>query len=96
MFAQRQVEVLGARILGKNRNVLKLRLEDSDGTELDALYFGNPEEFLDYAEEAYGNGVSKVLLAGKARGIRMAFTFYPEIHEYRGNRSIQIIVQDYK
>lgn len=96
VFAQRQVEVLGARILGKNRNVLKLRLEDSDGTELDALYFGNPEKFLDYAEEAYGNGVSKVLLAGKARGIRMAFTFYPEIHEYRGNRSIQIIVQDYK
>ena len=48
LFAERKVHVLGARILGKNRNVLKLRVEDTNGTGIDAMYFGDIEGFLNY------------------------------------------------
>ena len=48
LFAERKVHVLGARILGKNRNVLKLRVEDTNGTGIDAMYFGDIEGFLNF------------------------------------------------
>lgn len=96
VFAERQVEVKSARILGKNQNVLKMRVEDTHGTGIDAVYFGNAESLLDYMKDTFGERALRNLLAGRGQGIRMAFTYYPDINEYQGIRTPQIIVQNYK
>ena len=67
VFAARNVEILSGRILGKNRNVLKLRVRDATNTTLDAMYFNHGEEFLKVLKDRYGEeGVEAMLSEGKA------------------------------
>lgn len=96
VFAERKVQVKSARVLGKNRNVLKMRVKDTGGTEIDAIYFGNVEDFLAYIETAFGERAQRNLLAGRGQDIYMSFTYYPDINEYQGIRTPQIVVQNYK
>lgn len=103
LFAERKVHVFGARILGKNRNVLKLRVEDTNGTGIDAMYFGDIEGFLNYIKQKFGDRAYQDMLSGRnvprnraEKGIEMAFTYYPDINEYQGIKTPQIVIQNYK
>lgn len=80
LFAERNIRVLGPRILGKNRNVLKCRLEDPSGNQMDAVYFGDVEACLRKMEE-------KPV---------MSFTYYPSINEYMGRKTLQVTIVNYQ
>lgn len=96
VFAERQVQVESARILGKNKNVLKLQVKDLHGTRMDALYFGDVNTFVEYVREKFGDIACECLLHGHGHGIVMAFTYYPDINEYQGVCTPQIVIQNYK
>ena len=96
VFAERQVQVESARILGKNKNVLKLQVKDLHGTRMDAMYFGDVNTFVEYMREKFGDIACECLLRGHGHGIVMAFTYYPDINEYQGVRTPQIVIQNYK
>ena len=96
VFAERQVQVESARILGKNKNVLKLQVKDLHGTRMDAMYFGDVNTFVEYVREKFGDIACECLLRGHGHGIVMAFTYYPDINEYQGVRTTQIVIQNYK
>ena len=96
VFAERQVQVESARILGKNKNVLKLQGKDLHGTRMDAMYFGDVNTFVEYVREKFGDIACECLLRGHGHGIVMAFTYYPDINEYQGVRTPQIVIQNYK
>lgn len=96
VFAERQVQVESARILGKNKNVLKLQMKDLHGTRMDAMYFGDVNTFVEYVREKFGDIACECLLRGHGHGIVMAFTYYPDINEYQGVRTPQIVIQNYK
>lgn len=96
VFAERQVQVESARILGKNKNVLKLQVKDLHGTRMDAMYFGDVNTFMEYVREKFGDIACECLLRGHGHGIVMAFTYYPDINEYQGVRTPQIVIQNYK
>lgn len=96
VFAERQVQVESARILGKNKNVLKLQVKDIHGTRMDAMYFGDVNTFVEYVREKFGDIACECLLHGHGHGIVMAFTYYPDINEYQGVRTPQIVIQNYK
>lgn len=96
IFAERQVQVESARILGKNKNVLKLQVKDLHGTRMDAMYFGDVNTFVEYVREKFGDVACECLLRGHGHGIVMAFTYYPDINEYQGVRTPQIVIQNYK
>ena len=96
VFAERQVQVESARILGKNKNVLKLQVRDIHGTRMDAMYFGDVNTFVEYVREKFGDIACECLLRGHGHGIVMAFTYYPDINEYQGVRTPQIVIQNYK
>lgn len=81
VFAARNVEVLDYRLLGANRNVLKMSLKDEAGTVLSGICFFEAARL----EERL-----------KTKGNVLAILYYPDINEYNGNKSIQIIVTDYK
>lgn len=96
VFAERGVELKGARILGKNQNVLKMQVCDTHKTMIDAIYFGDAAGLLEELKEKFGERAVRNLLAGRGQGITAAFTYYPDINEYQGIRTPQIVVQKYK
>ena len=79
VFAQSGLRVLSSRILGKNRNVVKLRIGDADGYIMDGIYFGDADEFLEG-------------IAGKEK---ISFLYYPEINSYMGRESLQAVIRGY-
>lgn len=95
VFAARNVELLSARRIGKNQNMLRLRVRDAAHVSMDAVYFGDAGGFLDAVSAKHGNGSVARLLEGRASGLRMSLTFYPGVNEYMGNRTMQLVITDY-
>ena len=80
LFAERNLRVISPRIFGKNRNVLKCRLEDASGNQMEAVYFGDVEACLKAMEEKQ----------------IMSFTYYPSVNEYMGRRTLQLTIVNYQ
>lgn len=96
VFAARDVTLLGARILGKNRNVLKLQVQDVNGCRIEAMLFHHADDFLGKLEEQYGKTEVDALLKGRGRQIQISMTYYPDINEYMGKKTPQIVVTHYR
>ena len=96
VFAARDVTLLGTRILGKNRNVLKLQVQDVNGCRIEAMLFHHADDFLGKLEEQYGKTEVEELLKGRGRQIRISMTYYPDINEYMGKKTPQIVVTHYR
>lgn len=96
VFAARDVTLLGARILGRNRNVLKLQVQDVNGCRIEAMLFHHADDFLGKLEEQYGKTEVEALLKGRGRQIRISMTYYPDINEYMGKKTPQIVVTHYR
>lgn len=96
VFAARDVTLLGARILGKNRNVLKLQVQDVNGCRIEAMLFHYADDFMGKLEEQYGKTEVEALLKGRGRQIRISMTYYPDINEYMGKKTPQIVVTHYR
>lgn len=96
VFAARDVTLLGARILGKNRNVLKLQAQDVNGCRIEAMLFHHADDFLGKLEEQYGKTEVEALLKGRGRQIRISMTYYPDMNEYMGKKTPQIVVTHYR
>lgn len=96
VFADRNLKVLKLAILGKNKKVLKLLVKNQYGKEMDAMYFGDTEAFLADLEFNYGKEETDKAFHNRSNKIQLSVTYYPSINEYNGNRSLQIIIQNYK
>ncbi len=96
VFVEKNIEVLRGTILGKNRNVMKMQVCDEQGVTMEALYFGDIEQFTGSMSKKYGEHSVQQMLQGYRTGIRMAFTYYPTVNEYQGRKSIQIVIQNYQ
>ena len=79
LFAQKGLNVLSSRVLGKNRNVAKLQLSDHTGCVVEAVYFGEADEFVNAVKESSNISV----------------TYYPEINRYQGRENLQIVIRNY-
>ena len=80
LFAESKLRVIQPRIFGRNRNVLKCRLEDQQGNQMEAVYFGEVEDCLQQMEKKQ----------------IMSFTYYPTVNEYMGKRTIQLTIVNYQ
>lgn len=80
LFAEKKLKVISPKIIGKNQNVLKFRVQDQRGSQMEAIYFGDASACMEY-------------MKGRQE---MSFTFYPSINEYMGNRTLQITVTNYQ
>lgn len=95
-FADKNLAILHARIVGKNQNVLKLQLQTERGTRVDAVYFGDVEQWKEYYRQKYGEHEVNASLRGQKNGIRMSVVYYPEINEYQGIRRVQLVIRSYQ
>lgn len=80
LFAQKGLMIRSLRVLGKNRNVVKLGLVTDTGLSMDGLLFGDGDAF-------------QRELAGKDR---IDIVYYPDVNEYNGNRTLQAVIRNYK
>ncbi|MCI8860110.1 MAG: single-stranded-DNA-specific exonuclease RecJ [Lachnospiraceae bacterium] len=95
VFADRNLEILSLRILGKNQNVCRIQVKSTGGTILTAIYFGQAEQFLEFLRQKYGDQAVEQALAGRGSGMLVSLVYYPEINVYNGRESIQVIVKNY-
>ena len=80
LFAAANVRVKSARIIGKNRNVLKTVLEDAKGSRLEGISFGDVEADLHYIESKD----------------TVCLLYYPEINEFQGRRTVQAVIESWR
>jgi len=83
LFAARDVILSDMKVLGRNQNVFKCTAQDASGCRIDAVCFGSAPELMDYAKTK------------RAAGEGMKLLYYPEINEYRGNRTVQLRIEHY-
>ncbi|MGN0352801.1 MAG: single-stranded-DNA-specific exonuclease RecJ [Roseburia sp.] len=96
VFADRNLRIQRAWIVGKNQNVLRLNLQTEDGIGISAVYFGNIEDFRQYFVLKYGEQNWENALTGKKNDICMSIIYYPDINCYQGMESVQIVIKNYR
>lgn len=96
IFAERNLHIRKATILGKNSNVLKLIVVNEYGKVMDAMYFGDKEAFLQSIVDTYGQAEVDKMFQSRENKVTLSVTYYPSINEYGGNRTVQIIIQNYQ
>lgn len=96
VFAQKNVHIINARVMGKNQNVGKYRIHDEEGGSYEMVYFGDLERFHEFLAVQAGKGNVMRMLEGAAVDITISMTYYPSINSYAGRESIQIVLQNYK
>ena len=79
LFAQKNLRAVGIRVLGRNRNVAKMLLIDGNGIKMDAVYFGEAQEFVDFVQ-AHDT---------------ISVTYYPEINVFQGRENLQVVIKNY-
>ena len=79
LFAQKNLCVSKFRIFGKNSNVAKMTLTDANGIWKDAVFFGEADEFAGFV----------------SMHDTISVTYYPEINEYQGRRTLQVVIRNY-
>ena len=79
LFAQKNLRAVGIRVFGRNRNVAKMLLIDENGIKMDAVYFGEAQEFMDFVQ-AHDT---------------ISVTYYPEINVFQGRENLQVVIKNY-
>lgn len=79
LFAQKNLRAVGIRVFGRNRNVAKMLLIDENGIKMDAVYFGEAQEFVDFVQ------VHDTI----------SVTYYPEINVFQGRENLQVVIKNY-
>ncbi len=79
-FAQKGVHIRTAKVLGRNRNAVKLSMVTPSGAPVEGILFTEGDAFM---EEMGGRREMDVI-------------YYPGINEYNGRRTLQMVVKEYR
>lgn len=94
LFAQKNLSVLSAKIMGKERNVVKVTLENEEGWQQEGIYF-DAQEFSENIIEWFGQDEYDKMLHGWLNNVVLNVVYYPVINEFNGNRNIQLQIKRY-
>lgn len=81
LFADRNVTVIENKILGKNQNVLKMRLRDSSGYLADGICFGDIHDLFEKVNQS---------------GIRFLMAYEPSLNEFHNTVTVQDTIRHYR
>ena len=96
IFVHRDLLFVSARILGKNRNVLRLVVVDEKGRRWEMVYFGDRAAFEDYLVSRFGEMALQELYRESGTGVRLSAVYYPEINVFQGSARLQLVLQYYR
>lgn len=95
IFAEQHFRFTGGNIIGKNKNVLKAKVVNGSGARIEALYFGQIDQLQEYVIEEFGQQEWERMLRGDRNDVDLGLTYYPDINEYMGRKTPQIVIQNY-
>ena len=78
IFAQKNVRIMRKIPIGKQKQFLRMDLQGEDGFCMEGLYFGDVDAFEEIERE---------------KGC-VTITYYPQINDFRGRRSLQIVISN--
>lgn len=96
VFADRNIKITRAGIVGVNRNVLKLHLLDSRGNPVAGVYFGEVEKLLTFLSEKFGSEEVNAAMHGRENSIQFAAVYEPAVDTYSGRESVQAIIRRFR
>ena len=79
-FAQKNLRICSLRALGRNNNAVRMTVVTEQGRPMEAMVFTEADKFVEEAKNSRS----------------MDVIYYPDINEYNGNRTLQIVVRAYK
>lgn len=79
-FAQKNLRIRSLRVLGRNNNAVRMTVVTEQGRPMEAMVFTEADKFVEEAKNSRS----------------MDVIYYPDINEYNGNRTLQIVVRAYK
>lgn len=80
VFADRNLRIHSQRVVGKNQNVVRMKIVTESGNSFTGVYFGDVQEFMSFLEK-------------KKEGI--SIVYYPQINSYSENIQIEVVVSAY-
>lgn len=80
VFADKNIRILHYRVVGKNQNVMKMRLQTESGKQFGGVYFGDVKEISAFLDQ-------------KTEGISVVY--YPQLNAYSGQVQIEVIITHY-
>ncbi|MDE6910601.1 MAG: single-stranded-DNA-specific exonuclease RecJ [Lachnospiraceae bacterium] len=99
-FAQKNIRFVSGRVLGANHNVGKYTVADERGRKYEMIYFGDIEAFDAYVADKYGTEAVDALyhkgIQMHGKDIILSVVYYPDINEYRGSVSLQMVMKYYQ
>ena len=95
LFVTRNIRLLSARVMGKNRNVIRFAAQDDSGYGMELILFGDAQIFVQNIEESLGRGAFEDLLRG-AGNVTIDMVYYPDINVWRDRENMQYIIKDYR
>ena len=96
VFADKNMAIVQARRIGKEKNMLKLTLEKESGVRMEAMYFKDADSLLELIAEKYGEPAVNNMLNGRKNPVRIMAIYYPSVNEYMGRRTLQVVLQGVK
>ncbi|MCR4955107.1 MAG: single-stranded-DNA-specific exonuclease RecJ [Lachnospiraceae bacterium] len=93
LFAQKNVEVVHVRIIGKERKFVKLKLKSEAGNYFDGIYFEDPGVWQEFLLEKFGEETTTKIMSGEQTGVKISICYVPDINEFRGYRNIQMQIK---
>ena len=79
-FAQKNLRIRSVRAVGRNNNAVRMTVVTEQGRPMEAMVFTEADKFVEEAKNSRSIDV----------------IYYPDINEYNGNRTLQIVVRAYK
>lgn len=96
VFATKNVKVKSLKVMGANQNMCKLSVLDDSGKVVDALVFSSIyPAFMEFLYDKFGEEQIRKAKMNIPNDIVLSIIYYPDINEYNGRRSVQIIVNNY-
>lgn len=94
-FGMKKLKVVEAKILGKNKNVLKLKLTDGR-LYIEGIYFGDIEGFENSIKDELGENEYNKVFNGISNSLYLDIICMPDINEFNGNKKVQLVISNYR
>lgn len=92
VFADKNLKILRAYHMGKQKNMLRMFLANESGAQMEAVLFRGCEDFELYLAERFSEGEVEKVFKGQENDIRIAVTYYPSINTFQGQSKLQITI----
>ena len=96
LFGDKKVALQRAGWIGKDKKFVKFTLATDRTVPLEALYFRDGEELVGALEDSFGRKEVDRLFHGEPSAVHLCIAYYPQVNEFRGRKTLQVMIEDYR